>query len=104
MVQLGEKHECDDCGIKVYDLGRPEALCPRCGRDLKSTAPKRRVEDAPPRARTTPAPEPVIEEPPEEAAEAEDLDDDLVADDELELVEGESPEAEVEEAEIDDDE
>jgi hypothetical protein len=102
MVQLGEKHECDDCGIKVYDLGRPEAVCPRCGRDLKSTAPKRRVEEAPPRARAVP--EPVIEEPPEETPDAEDLDDDLAADDELELVEGESPEAEVEEAEADDDE
>jgi hypothetical protein len=104
MVQLGEKHECDDCGIKVYDLGRPQALCPRCGRDLKSTASKRRAEEPAPRPRAAPAPEPEIEEPPVESGEADDLDDDLAADEELELVEGEAPEGEAEEAEPDDDE
>jgi hypothetical protein len=107
MVQLGEKYECDDCGIKVYDLGRPQATCPRCGRDLKSTEPKRRIEEAAPRARPpapAPAPEPELEVPPEETSDTEDLDDDLVADDEIELVEGETPEAEAEEAELDDDE
>jgi hypothetical protein len=102
MVQLGEKFECDDCGIKVYDLGRPQAVCPRCGRDLKSTQPKRKVEEAAPRAAR---PEPVVEEPLEEAPDvAEDLDEDLAADDELELVEGEAAEEEEEEVDLDDEE
>ena len=35
MVELGKKYECPDCDVKFYDLGRPQALCPRCGRDLK---------------------------------------------------------------------
>ena len=101
MVQLGEKHECDDCGLKVYDLGRPQAFCPRCGRDLKSAQPKRRIEEPAPRAR----PEPVIEVPVEEApAEADEIDDDLPADDEIDFAEGEAVEEEEEEAEIDDEE
>ena len=29
--ELGQKHECDDCGARFYDLGRPEASCPKCG-------------------------------------------------------------------------
>ncbi|HUP25910.1 MAG TPA: FYDLN acid domain-containing protein [Thermoanaerobaculia bacterium] len=105
MAQLGDKFECDDCGIKVYDLGRPQALCPRCGRDLKSLQPKRKVVEPAPRAR----PEPVVEEPAaeepaaEETAETEVVDDDLVADDELELVEADA-EDEEEEADLDDEE
>jgi hypothetical protein len=100
MAQLGDKFECDDCGIKVYDLGRPQALCPRCGRDLKSVQPKKKVAEPAPRAR----PEPVAEEPAaEEAAETEVVDDDRVADDELELVEADSDDDE-EEADLEDEE
>ncbi len=29
--ELGLKHECDECGARFYDLGRPEAACPKCG-------------------------------------------------------------------------
>lgn len=101
MAQLGDKFECDDCGIKVYDLGRPQALCPRCGRDLKSLQPKKKVAEPAPRAAR---PEPVVEEPAaEEAAETEVVDDDLVADDELELVEADSDDDE-EEADLDEEE
>jgi hypothetical protein len=101
MVQLGEKHECDDCGIKVYDFGRPQALCPRCGRDLKSAQPKRKIEVAAPRARPEPVVVDVVEETP---AEPDEIDDDLVVDEEIELVEGEVVEEEEEEVEIDDEE
>jgi hypothetical protein len=101
MAQLGDKFECDDCGIKVYDLGRPQALCPRCGRDLKSLQPKKKVAEAAPRAR----PEPVVEEPAaDETAETEVIDDDLVADDDLELVEADAEDDEEEEADLDDEE
>jgi hypothetical protein len=102
MVQLGDKFECDDCGIKVYDLGRPQALCPRCGRDLKTAQPKRRIEEAAPRTKA--APEPVVEEALEETPEADEIDDDLAADEELELVEGEAAEEEEEEVDLDDEE
>lgn len=30
-VELGSKHECPSCGTKYYDLGKAEALCPKCG-------------------------------------------------------------------------
>ena len=28
---LGQKHECSECGARFYDLGREEAICPKCG-------------------------------------------------------------------------
>jgi uncharacterized protein (TIGR02300 family) len=35
MANLGTKHECYSCGTKFYDLGKPEALCPKCGANQK---------------------------------------------------------------------
>jgi hypothetical protein len=29
-VQLGDRHECSECGTKFYDLGQPTAVCPKC--------------------------------------------------------------------------
>jgi hypothetical protein len=34
-MKLGTKHECFNCGTKFYDLGKSEALCPKCGADQK---------------------------------------------------------------------
>ena len=31
MPDLGQKHECPDCGAKYYDLGKSDAVCPKCG-------------------------------------------------------------------------
>lgn len=31
MPELGDKHTCADCETKYYDLGRPDATCPKCG-------------------------------------------------------------------------
>lgn len=39
MPDLGLKHECPNCGIKFYDLGKPEPLCPKCGANVKHLAP-----------------------------------------------------------------
>ena len=30
-VDLGRRYKCYKCGIKFYDLGRPQPLCPSCG-------------------------------------------------------------------------
>lgn len=38
MIELGNKHECLDCGTKFYDLGRTELICPQCGGDQKELA------------------------------------------------------------------
>ncbi len=37
--ELGKRHRCYSCGCAFYDLGKPAALCPRCGAD-QATAPK----------------------------------------------------------------
>ncbi|MDX1500950.1 MAG: FYDLN acid domain-containing protein [Thermoanaerobaculia bacterium] len=34
MPELGEKHECPNCGTRFYDLGKPRPICPRCELDL----------------------------------------------------------------------
>ena len=39
MPELGSKHECPSCGIKFYDLGKPEPICPKCGANVKHLAP-----------------------------------------------------------------
>lgn len=31
MAELGKKHECLSCGVKFYDLGNSEIICPKCG-------------------------------------------------------------------------
>lgn len=31
MPDLGQKHECVNCGLRFYDLGKPEPVCPKCG-------------------------------------------------------------------------
>lgn len=40
MVDLGKKYTCYACGIKFYDLNRPEPICPKCHADQRN-APKR---------------------------------------------------------------
>lgn len=34
-LKLGTKHECYNCGTKFYDLGKSEAICPKCGANQK---------------------------------------------------------------------
>lgn len=72
MPELGDKHTCADCETKYYDLGRPDATCPKCGS-------ANRVDDeiavAPPRApRPRPQPKPAapVEDAPDEDAPDED--------------------------------
>ncbi|HVT59390.1 MAG TPA: FYDLN acid domain-containing protein [Thermoanaerobaculia bacterium] len=59
-LKLGTKFECFNCSTKFYDLGKGDAICPKCGADqknaLKTEAPaasqasrrKRKVEVAKP--------------------------------------------------------
>lgn len=35
MPNLGKKFECFSCRTKFYDLGKPAAVCPKCGADQK---------------------------------------------------------------------
>ena len=34
-IKLGNKHDCFSCGTKFYDLGKSEAVCPKCGANQK---------------------------------------------------------------------
>jgi hypothetical protein len=104
MVELGRKYECPDCEVKFYDLGRPQAFCPKCGTDLKSDVDE--VRSPPPR------PAPRIETKKDEAAELEVVDTDAAASDDDEddevledlddLEEEADDEEEEEEEELDD--
>jgi len=38
MADLGNKHECLNCGTKFYDLGRSQLVCPSCGGDQEELA------------------------------------------------------------------
>jgi rubredoxin len=33
--KLGKRYQCFQCGLKFYDLNRPEPLCPKCGGDQR---------------------------------------------------------------------
>jgi uncharacterized protein (TIGR02300 family) len=37
-LKLGTKYECFSCGTKFYDLGKSEAVCPKCGANQKDAA------------------------------------------------------------------
>ena len=49
MADLGKKFECFNCHTKFYNLGKPEAICPKCGANQKNA----KSDDAP-----APAPRP----------------------------------------------
>lgn len=36
-LKLGTKFECYNCGTKFYDLGKTEAVCPKCGANQKDS-------------------------------------------------------------------
>ena len=92
MPDLGKKYDCFNCHTKFYNLGKPEAICPKCGANQKNA----KSDDAPPPAPRPPRRSALLETIPDEnppefgeegtPAEPEepDLDDD-------ELEEGEEP-------------
>ncbi|QQR75798.1 MAG: FYDLN acid domain-containing protein [Holophagales bacterium] len=98
MPELGNKWECFSCGVKFYDLGRHESICPKCGANQKdakaaeiasealAAAKRKRREDAVLRA---------LDEPDELIPDADfDADDEDVA----------AVAEEIDEEEIDEDE
>lgn len=36
MPDLGKKFDCYNCHTKFYNLGKPEAICPKCGANQKN--------------------------------------------------------------------
>lgn len=82
--ELGKKHTCVGCAARFYDLGRPLALCPKCGvqqpvekphvvRHSRSTLENRRMARNP---EPVPADEDVAVAEVEDVEDAEDAEDD----------------------------
>ena len=94
MADLGEKHICADCDTRYYDLGRPDATCPKCGgvnRVDEEVALASTLGRRSPRR-----PSPQADEPDEATSEDEDEEDEEL------LAELENEEEEDEEKEEDD--
>ena len=77
---LGNRHECSDCGIKFYDLGKPKPTCPKCGTvqtsdgtETPTSKRSRKVAEKP--SKDMPAED--KETPDDEIQDDADLDDDL---------------------------
>ena len=43
-VDYGRKYTCYSCAAKFYDLGKPKAVCPKCGAD-QADAPEPEPEE-----------------------------------------------------------
>jgi len=92
MPDLGKKFECYNCRTKFYNLGKPEAICPKCGADQKDAKLDEPPTPAPRPPRRAVLMEPVADEPttnefgdepaPVEEVEA-DEDDELAEEEEI---------------------
>jgi hypothetical protein len=68
MPDLGKKYECFNCGTKFYNLGKPEAICPKCRANQKDARP-----DEPPAPAPRPPRRSILMEPiPDENSEFEE--------------------------------
>src|SRR5262245_32378841 len=62
MPDLGKKYECFHCGTKFYNLGKPEAICPKCGANQKDARAEESQAPAPRPPRRSILMEPIPEE------------------------------------------
>lgn len=89
MPDLGKKFECYNCRTKFYNLGKPEAICPRCGANQKDA----KSDDAPAPAPRPPRRSSVLMEPiPDENAGEfgeESTEEEVVSNEEEDLEEDE---------------
>ena len=80
--RLGAKHLCFSCGLKFYDLNKPEPVCPRCGTDQREK-PKTAAKETPP---PSPPPKqargrditPLLADDDDESVSSDDVDSDDV--------------------------
>ena len=82
-AKLGARWGCYSCGVKFYDLGKPEPICPRCQSDQRQSPkfeqPKaKRARPAKKAPAPRPPPEPrtpvVVESETEGELDFEDVD------------------------------
>ena len=94
--EWGNKHTCEKCGARFYDLKRSPAVCPTCGTEWTPPKVVRPKREAP--APVVEAPRPKVVEPdaPAEAVEAaedevaDDEEEDVVEDADADVAEGEA--------------
>ncbi|MGE0641126.1 MAG: FYDLN acid domain-containing protein [Thermoanaerobaculia bacterium] len=99
MPDLGTRYECYNCGVRFYDLGRPEAICPKCGANQKD-AKKAEIANETASAKRKRREE-VLKHVDEVSDDGPSAGDDDFSDDEIETPEGVDDE---DEPEDDDDE
>jgi uncharacterized protein (TIGR02300 family) len=81
--ELGNKHHCQHCGTKFFDLNKNPVICPKCG-TVQQVASARAVRAAPPEK------EEVLVEPGVELVSLDDVEAaettlEAVADDDVEI-------------------
>lgn len=83
MVNLGKKHTCTnkDCGIKFYDLGKKEVICPRCHKKITEEEEKQLLEK---KVKSIPLEEELEEKEEEEMEEILEEEKDLLEEEYLE--------------------
>ena len=70
---FGAKFTCFSCQAKFYDLGRPEAICPKCKANQKDAPKPKAASRSRSSEKAKAAKKPVVVEPdPEELVEAEE--------------------------------
>jgi len=96
--KLGNKFECYNCSTRFYDLGKSEAICPKCGANQKDSD---RAESSPAtsakRKRKVDVPKPPVEvedevpidDVPDDTLVGEGLDADLSEEEEEEEIDDE---------------
>jgi uncharacterized protein (TIGR02300 family) len=97
-LKLGTKYDCYNCGTKFYDLGKPEAVCPKCGANQKDavTSESQAASQSSRRRRKAETVKPIDLEEEEAPVEAVEIADD-------EMVEPELAEADLDDAEEEED-
>jgi uncharacterized protein (TIGR02300 family) len=101
---LGNKHQCQHCGTKFFDLNKDPIVCPKCGTVQQSIGVAKAAA-----VRPVPADEDVEVDPaapvlvPIEEADVVDEKGAVVADDEIEIEDDASEETFLEEEEEDED-
>ena len=84
-AELGQKHTCQKCERRFYDLGNKPAVCPRCETVQRSPAAKRRSEPRP--APDTPKEKEDKSMASQEAEIVDELDEEVDAEDADEFIE-----------------
>ncbi|HET9211820.1 MAG TPA: TIGR02300 family protein [Thermoanaerobaculia bacterium] len=93
-LKLGTKHDCYNCGTKFYDLGKAEAVCPKCGANQKDAVTSDSLAASQSSRRRRKA----------ETAKAIDLEEEEAPVEAVEIADDEMVEPDLGEADLDDEE